>query len=80
MRKFEKVKKYFDTTGSKAAVVRFQHQKPDDPKQEETIRRYEEYLLSTAEKMAPRSIMQSGYSPLAEIDGMGFGIPEARGF
>ncbi len=47
----EKVKKYFDTTGSKAAVVRFQHQKPDDPKQEETIRRYEEYLLSTAEKM-----------------------------
>ena len=31
--------------------MRFQHQKPDDPKQEKTIRRYEEYLLSTANKM-----------------------------
>ena len=47
----EKVKKYFDTTKAKAAVVRFQHQKSDNPKQGKTIRWYEEYLLSTAEKM-----------------------------
>ena len=47
----EKVLTYFDTNRVQAAVVGFRHLESNDKKQEEAIRQYEIYLLTTAEKM-----------------------------
>ena len=47
----EKVLTYFDANRVQAAVVGFRHLESNDKKQEEAIRQYEIYLLTTAEKM-----------------------------
>ena len=48
---FEKVITYYNCTGSHASVVGFQHLESNDKKQEDAIRQYETYLLTTAKKM-----------------------------
>jgi glycosyltransferase involved in cell wall biosynthesis len=45
------VKNYISSTNTQAAVVGFQHLESYDPKQEEAIRKYEKYLLNTAENI-----------------------------
>ena len=47
----EKVIMYFDTTRAQAAVVGFRHLESNIEEQEEAIRQYEKYLLTTAEKI-----------------------------
>ena len=49
---FEKVITYYNCTGSHASVVGFQHLESNDKKQEDAIRQYETYLLTTANKMS----------------------------
>ena len=51
----EKVVMYFDKTKTQAAVVGFRHLESNNKKQEETIRQYEKYLLTTSEKMRDAS-------------------------
>jgi len=45
------VKNYLSSTKAQAAVVGFQHLESNDPNQEEAIRKYEKYLLNTAENI-----------------------------
>ena len=48
---FEKVITYYNSMGSHASVVGFKHLESNDKKQEDAIRQYETYLLTTAKKM-----------------------------
>ena len=48
----EKVITYYNCMGNHASVVGFQHLESNDKKQEDAIRQYEAYLLTTANKMS----------------------------